>query len=342
MTAFALLPGTERTAWIAEAAARLDVSPIIVEKDFWVCWILGRIFSSGPYRRHLVFKGGTSLSKVFGAIRRFSEDIDLSVAPQLLGWTESDLDDAPSRSKRDERFAQLESDCVAQVRGEIRTTLEQSVAERLGPRDGGAPWLEYETDQTSDSPVLVFAYPTALHPASGYIRSAVKLEFGSLTDQQPTGTHVVRPLVADAFRETFDDWQSDVVALEIERTFWEKATILHAEYHRPADQALRDRLARHYADFAMLWQHPTRQDAMARLDLLHRVATFKGRFFRSSWSNYATARPSTLRVSPPAHRIPALERDYAKMEAMFIGKPSPFADLLKVLHEAEDTINAAQ
>jgi Nucleotidyl transferase AbiEii toxin, Type IV TA system len=83
---------------VREASARLDVLPIIVEKDFWVCWMLQRIFQPSPAGARLVFKGGTSLSKVFGAIKRFSEDSDLSIAPELLGWKESDLDDAPSRS----------------------------------------------------------------------------------------------------------------------------------------------------------------------------------------------------------------------------------------------------
>ena len=85
MSTFAQLSVGERAAFVREAAARLDVLPEIVEKDFWVCWMLQRIFRSSPAGEHLVFKGGTSLSKVFGAIKRFSEDIDLSIAPALLG-----------------------------------------------------------------------------------------------------------------------------------------------------------------------------------------------------------------------------------------------------------------
>jgi predicted nucleotidyltransferase component of viral defense system len=86
MSLFAELPASQHAAFVREASARLGVSPVIVEKDFWVCWMLQRIFQSSAARAHLVFKGGTSLSKVFGAIKRFSEDIDHSIAPELLGW----------------------------------------------------------------------------------------------------------------------------------------------------------------------------------------------------------------------------------------------------------------
>jgi hypothetical protein len=341
MTAFALLPDAERTVRITEAAARLSVPPVIVEKDFWVCWLLGRMFSIASLGPHLTFKGGTSLSKVFGAIQRFSEDVDLSVAPKLLGWSEADLDEATSRNMRDRRFARLEADCIERVRGDIRHELERSVRDVLGPRPEGENWLEYEIDQTSNSPVLVFKYPSALQPESGYILPAVKLEFGSLTDQRPTGTHSIRPLLAEVIPGTFDDWQAEVVALEIERTFWEKATILHDEYHRPASQPIRDRLARHYSDMATLWLHPARQIAMDRLDLLDRVSVFKARFFKSRWSSFETAQRPTLKLAPPEHRLPALAQDYAKMEPMFLARPPSFADVMRVLSEAEATINAA-
>ena len=95
MSRFAELPIEEREPYIQEAAARLGVLPLIIEKDFWVCWILGRIFDALAAGRHIVFKGGTSLSKVFQAIQRFWEDIDLSVSPMILGFSEAELTNAP-------------------------------------------------------------------------------------------------------------------------------------------------------------------------------------------------------------------------------------------------------
>ena len=85
---FLELGAEDRRLYIEQAAARRDVSPVVLEKDFWVCWLLGILFGSA-FADSLVFKGGTSLSKVFGVIDRFSDDIDLSLSPEFLGLPEA-------------------------------------------------------------------------------------------------------------------------------------------------------------------------------------------------------------------------------------------------------------
>jgi hypothetical protein len=339
MSNFTDLAANERAAFLREAAARLDVSPVIVEKDFWVCWMLQRIFQTSVAGAHLVFKGGTSLSKVFGAIKRFSEDIDLSIAPELLGWKESDLDDAPTVTQRRKRQEKLEAACIAKVQHDFLVELEKNIRSALGKKTGN--WLHFELDAASKSPVLLFSYPAALPPTGGYIQPLVKLEFGSLTDQRPTGKHRIKPMLADAVPADYEDFRADLVALEVERTFWEKATILHAEHHRPAEQPIRERFARHYADVAALWQHPAGAAALARLDLLQRVVKHKGKFFASSWASYETAKPGSLKLLPPSHRETALTRDYEQMQPMFLETPPSFNAVLRVLSEAERTINRA-
>lgn len=114
----------------------------------------------------------------------------------------------------------------------------------------------------------------------------MKLEFGSLTDQQPVGRHPVRPWVAEVLPDAFPDWRCEVVALEVERSFWEKATILHTEYHRPAEKPTPERFSRHYADTAALAMHPTASKAIDQHDLRARVVNWKSQFFDSSWANY--------------------------------------------------------
>lgn len=109
MSTFATLPAQERELFFRQYQEKRGLDPVIAEKDFWVCWLLGRIFAQPQLADACVFKGGTSLSKVFGAIERFSEDIDLAIIPASLGWKESDLDQAPSRTKREERVAKLEA-----------------------------------------------------------------------------------------------------------------------------------------------------------------------------------------------------------------------------------------
>jgi hypothetical protein len=343
MTAFASLPPAERVLVIHEAASRLGLSSLIVEKDFWVCWTLARLFEAEAVAPHVVFKGGTSLSKVFGAIERFSEDIDLAVSPRALGFDAAELDEAPSASRRRKRVQALQAECERCVSERFRPAIEAVIAARLGVPWQADTWLRYEIDALAGTPNLLFTYPSALAPAGGYIARQVKLEFGALTDQQPTGTHGIAALLAQTpgvdLASAYDDLRASVVALQITRTFWEKATILHAEYHRPPELPIRDRYARHYADFEALWRHPSRADALARLDLLEDVVRHKSRFFASAWTHYETARPGTFRLAPPPSRHADLARDYATMAPMFTGTPIAFDILLQRLQAAERQLN---
>ena len=138
MSAFALEPAEERADFIYQFAIPAKISAYIVEKDFWVCWLLGRIFATPELGGQCVFKGGTSLSKVFGAISRFSEDVDLGLTPASLGWSEADLDDAPSPTQRRKRVEKIAAECAAAVENKFRVELERAVSDVLGARpDGG-------------------------------------------------------------------------------------------------------------------------------------------------------------------------------------------------------------
>ena len=288
----------------------------------------------------MVFKGGTSLSKVFGVIERFSEDADLAVTPASLGFSEAALDDAPSATQRNKRMKSLADACEVCVTERFQPALEAAVSEILGAPSTEPVWLKYELDPMAGTPNLWFRYPSVLPQAGGYIAKQVKLELGALTDQQPTGAHVIQPMLTDVLGEAFTDFKIPVVALELERTFWEKATILHAEFHRPATQILRDRLARHYSDMAALWRHPSRSKALARLDLLLDVVRHKSRFFASSWASYDTAIPGSFHLVPPEHRHRELERDLESMLPMFLAAPPTFNEMLHQLAEAEEVLNA--
>jgi hypothetical protein len=269
------LPADERRLYIEQAAVRRNASPVLLEKDFWVCWLLCMLFES-EFAGSLVFKGGTSLSKVFGVIERFSEDIDLSLSPEFLKLPEA----GTSRNQADKWMIRAEAACGAAVRDQIAPALEAAAEAVLGKRDGG--WFEFLSDPHTNSPVLLFHYPSSQPAGFDYLKRSVKLEFGSLTDQQPAGRHGIRPWIADVLPDAFPDWRCEVVALEVERSFWEKATILHAEYHRPAEKPMPDKFSRHYADTAALAKHPATSGAIEQHDLRDRVVAWKGQFFGSS------------------------------------------------------------
>lgn len=326
------LPSSERRTYLDQAAIQRDLSPVIVEKDFWVCWLLGVLFES-EFAASLVFKGGTSLSKVFGVIDRFSEDIDLSLSPLFLDLPEA----GKSRTQANKWMTKAEAACRDAVENRIKPQLESTALASL--ESGKADWFEYLTDPNSNSPVVLFHYPSLQPAGFDYLKRSVKLEFGSLTDQKPTGFHQVRPWVADVFPQGFSDWRCEVVALEVERSFWEKATILHAEYHRPAEKPIPDRFSRHYADTAALAMHSKASLAIDQRELRDRVVQWKSRFSGSSWARYDQAKPGTFHLVPPVSRQPALRRDYQAMRDMYLHQPVGFDDILAILADVEHRIN---
>lgn len=334
--AFLGLPAAERKVYIDEAAARRGLAPVILEKDFWVCWLLNILFQSS-FRDAIVFKGGTSLSKVFGVINRFSEDIDLSLAPAFLGLDEPDAMADLSKNQAHKWMDQAEAKCIAAARDVLAPEILASIEGQLGPNQ--SPWVTFEVDPHSRSPVLYFHYPTTQPPALDYLKRSVKLEFGSLTEQRPTAGHPVSPWIAHVLPEAFGDWQCEVVALDLHRSFWEKATILHAEYHRPVEKVTPDRFARHYADAAALALHADASGAVTRSDLCERVVRWKSRFFGSAWARYDLAVPPTFRLVPPPEREAALRRDYQAMRDMYLAEPTPFEDVLATLASVERQVN---
>ena len=146
--------------------------------------------------------------------------------------------------------------------------------------------------------------------------------------------------MADALGQGFDDWRCEVVALEVERSFWEKGTILHVEHHRPAESEAPDRYSRHYADTAALARHAVGASSLAQHALRDRVVDWKSRFFASKWARYDLAKPGTFRVAPPDGRIARLRADYAAMADMYLAAPLPFDEVIATLIELESKINA--
>ena len=157
MLEFARRPAEDLQRIFREVGAQRGIGPHIVEKDFWVCWLLRLIFANAELSEHLVFKGGTSLSKVFSIIQRFSEDIDLSVDPEWLGFKDAArLDAATSRSQFDKRVKALQEACITVVRDQFLPAMDHDIAENLPGQAGSV--MTFEVDESTNSPVLLFAF----------------------------------------------------------------------------------------------------------------------------------------------------------------------------------------
>ena len=263
-----------------ETAARMNVTPAIAEKDFWVCWSLKRVFELGGDVPGLLFKGGTSLSKAYGAIRRFSEDIDLSLDRYDLGF-DGDRDPAADLSGKQRKalLEDLEAAAAAAVAGPVQTALAATMAAALGD----AADLSLDDDPQT----LIFTYPKSLDDAPGspaYIQPSVRLEFGARSDHLPFEDRPIISYAAEHFPDLFSAPSVTVKTLAAERTFWEKATILHMLYHRDADKPLALRMSRHYYDLVQLSRTEIRTRALGALDLLKAVAEHKAVFFKAAWA----------------------------------------------------------
>jgi predicted nucleotidyltransferase component of viral defense system len=335
------MPAERRLELFRETAARRSLPVQLIEKDFWVCWSLHRLFSRmADLPATLLFKGGTSLSKVFGAIDRFSEDVDLSLNREGLGF-DDERDPYMAASKKQSRrlIDELTERCVGEIRDSVLPMLDEDFASILNT-SGESSWsLEISTH---DPQTILFTYPRGRSEgssATGYVQPQVRLEIGARSDHWPVIEGVVESYAATEFPNLFERRTATVRTLAAERMFWEKVTLLHAEYHRPADKPCGERLTRHYYDVAQLYQGEIGRRAVVQTDLLESVVRHKSLFFHSGWANYQTAVPGSIRLLPTRSRIDELKRDYKAMAEMFFAEPPPLDAILRVIGELEERIN---
>jgi len=328
-----------RAEIFVEVAARMGVEPIIIEKDFWVCWTLKRVFGLSGFKAGLIFKGGTSLSKAYGAIHRFSEDIDLSIDRHDLGFVgrRDPASEEISGQKRNQLLNDLTDASSALVQRGLRNEIIAAMQTAL-------PDIGIDlTVSEDDGQTLLFNYPASLPPVAGgaYLQDKVKLEFGARSDHLPAEPRTLTPYAATYFPDQLPDAVVSVKVLGAERTFWEKATILHMLYHRPKDKGFAKNMSRHYYDLAELAKLDVRKAALGNLDLLSDVALHKSRFYPAAWAKYSEASPPTLRLSPTPELERKLRADYRNMQEMIFGASPDFGEILTVIAKLETDINTS-
>lgn len=338
-TRFLGLVDQDRKDVFEAAADRLDTLPSYVEKDFWVCLVLDALYNRLPDGHpNLLFKGGTALSKAFGLIHRFSEDIDLVVYRDGLGF-EADRDptnpDGPSNKKRRALFEDLKNACGSYISDDLAVALGPLLEDqcRIVPDE------EDGTGQT-----LLIEYPT-LYPSAGlpYVLPRVKLEAGARSALDPNAMASVTPYIAVDLADGWSFEVGNIRTIDPKRTFLEKLLILHGAFcgHRdegrlPAD---RDRISRHYYDVAMITETGAGRAALADEALLSAVREHNLIAFRQAWKKFEEAVPGSLRVVPPADLRGVIEKDYAAMAGMMLGDAPPFVWVMEQLRIAEDAIN---
>lgn len=322
----------DRAAAFQAAAAERGLPPLYVEKDFWVCWSLHRLFAPALVDG-MVFKGGTSLSKVWEALNRFSEDIDLTLPRNGIREAEHIvIDDSQSVSERKKHKEQLDRVLEGWCAGPGVAAVRARIEKALGTTTGWA--LRSATDS------MEFEYPKGL-PSEGHsgasIRPVVQLEFGLTMPTKPAEDHVIRPYAARAGEYRMGSPDVMVHVLAPERTFWEKVTLVHVENNRPQPKT-GARVSRHYADVASLTSHEIGRRALAQIEMLPQVAREKERYFYTAWAHYPDAARGRLLLVPPPEHEQVLRRDHDQMKELYHGGPLPFDTILERLAQLEATV----
>ena len=324
------LPKEELNTIIANTAAKKGMNTAIVEKDLWVCITLDYLFHHSKWKNEFAFKGGTCLSKVYKTIERFSEDIDLILDWRVLGYEIKEPWE--DRSKTNQlKFIE-----------ESRERLFRFLREDFLPefKNGMSQMLDINCDayiEEKDLGTVVFAYPKSFSDES--ILSTIRLEIGVLASWIPLKKASVKSFIAEEYPTVISSTDIELLATTPERTFWEKATILHQEAFRPENSLVPSRYSRHYYDVYCMCKSGIKESALKEPKLLEDVAEFKSRFYPRGWARYDLARFGTIRLMPAVHSVNRLKKDYESMKSMIYGEYPTFDEILKVIEDLENEIN---
>jgi hypothetical protein len=323
----------------AETAQRLGTSERNVEKDFWVCLTLDILFNGLPKGRpRLLFKGGTSLSKAFELIQRFSEDIDVTVFRQDVGQEASAAAlEKLSGNKRKAKLDDIRDACAAFIQGPLLADLTAAFA--------AIPQADIEVvvdpDETSGQTLLV-RYRSVTAEAEGYVPPVVRIESGGKSALDPHAVQVLRPYVAEDLK-VGDLHVANVVTVDPARTFWDKVVIVHGLRRwfdiRGALRQEGQRVSRHYYDLYRLAASPVgaaADDVSLGADCVRHARLF---FDRADY-DLASAKPGSFALVPHGDMVERLRTDYAAMSAMLFGAAPPFDDVLAAIAALETRVNA--
>ena len=330
MRKIAKIKENDRKALFHNTAAKMGMTDAIIEKDFWVCYMLDYLFHRSQWKNNIAFKGGTSLSKAYGLIERFSEDIDLILDWRVLGYGIDEPWENRSNTKQD--IFNKEANTRAEVF--LRDTFLPAITEDLTSELGKKVQCYINEN---DPQTVKIAYPNSFSDTS--ILQEIRLEIGALAAWTPVENAKITPYCAEHYARLFEQPSTDVLTVLPERTFWEKVTILHREAFRPEDRPFPLRYSRHYYDLYKMMQTPVKDNALADTELLEKVVKFKDKFYRCPWARYDLAKCGTMKLLPPTYNMSKLRSDYDHMQNMLFGDKPSFDEIVNAMKKLENEIN---
>lgn len=324
-------PDTTKLNIYQRTGRQCGLSAVAVEKDWWAVHTLRLIFSM-ECAPALVFKGGTSLSKGWNLIERFSEDIDLALDRTYLGFE-----------------VELSKQQIKRLRKASRQFMSTTFLDELkaGFTAVGLTNVDLRCRESTDSdqdPSIIDVYYPKLAETDTYLRPGLQIEVSSRSLKEPFTNKLLGTLVAEHFAgRLFADVPVTVPVVNPERTFLEKIFLLHEEFQKPPGKIRVDRLSRHLYDIEKQMQTPFADTALRDAELYNTVIAHRSRFASIAGIDYAQHQPGTIQFLPPDALRKAWQQDYQQMqENMIYGDSLSFDQLIAQLTQLQTRINTLQ
>jgi len=328
---FIKLPTPEKHKIFKEIRDKTGLVEVCIEKDVWVTTVLRSLFAL-PYAEHLSFKGGTSLSKCWNLIERFSEDIDIAINREFLGFTGT-----LSKTQVSDRLRR--ASCTF-----VREKLQFDLAKQLAISGISANLFSVNvniTPITTTDPEIIEIVYQSLFADSGYINPVVKLEISGRSMSEPLEKVMLQSLVDEHFPNTpFAEKPFETNVVVPERTFLEKICLLHEEFAKPQEFVRTERLSRHLYDLVQMADTSVAEKALSNSELYKNVVEHRRVFIGLKGFDYNTLAPEKINFIPPENVIAQWQKDYETMrETMIYGKSLPFDKLIERLKPLNEQIN---
>lgn len=314
------LPLEEKQTILSNIAEEKGINDNAVEKDFWVSMVLKAIFSLSS-SNGIVFKGGTSLSKGWDLIKRFSEDCDLAIDRAVLGF-DKELNGTQRNKLRKASKKFIEGTLAVELEGALND---------LGLW-GHFKIVVPETNESDKDPVEFFVeYNSILPKKNLYISEKVKIEVSCRSLTEPFESVSMRSMIEDAYpQESFTKPPFIVPTVLPGKTFLEKTFLLHEEFNRPRGGIVVERLTRHLYDIEKMMDKNFIIEVMNNESLYSDIVEHRSKFTAWSGLNYQSHHPSTISFLPPESLNDALKDDYRKLQEGFIyGYSLPYEELIE-------------
>ena len=335
MNTFIQLSSDERNLYCRQAAERMEIPlpAAVIEKDFWVCWTLNLLNEIPELKGNITFKGGTSLSKAWGLIERFSEDIDIAINRKVFGQEPPHgAENAISNTQRKSRLEELEDKSAKFIKEVLLPILHEKIAVHLSPADFTLRLIEKGNEVN-----IEFEYPGTLKNELGGLLPVVLIELVPRADEIPNEERKITPIIYEVFEDLLGEGSFNISTLTPERTFLEKLLFIHETLEGFNKGS--ERKSRHYYDLLKLYKAGVFERIKNNRELLQMVVEHRQTFFRYNTLDYTGILSNGVRVLPKKESWTDWRGDYTRTAVMIYNNIPSFEELMSFAEQLENEFN---